>query len=834
MDVAALSLAVDSSDVVKATADLDRFAASATKAGAAAGNQNGSIARLVASVQSTNAKLTALIGAVEKLTSSQNGAAAAARNMASANDNVSRALGMADAHVVAYTQHLAGLARSQGDANAHVLAYRNHLKNVGDTADKTTTAIKFTAREGLNASRQLADIGVTAAMGMNPLLIALQQGPQLFDILQEKAVATGSTISATFRAAAAAVWAAIAPLLAVILPIVAAIGLLVAGVAALIRQANDDSGLKKYTTAMGYTKAEVEKLNAVTVTMGDTAKAVFQVGWSRIADAFGISTDEMSKKWQGFLDWLATATRATLAGIYAGILGTEDLKRNLINDTLSGDLGLDTITKGYKERYAQAQRFFDDVAKQGGANARKRQDEMAKGFYDAPSGGSKSDPLGDILRAAQAEVKAEQSRAAAAGLSARAAAELEQKTKLLNQIEKAKIPVTNALREKVEGLAKAYADAKMAADIAFAVQGVTDGLQKQNDAINDQLALVGLYGDELTAVRIELEALAKARDALPKGEELSPEQRSAIRNAVQPVIRDQINLDQTARLEAIRKDAEDSAYALELEQKALLLTGKAALEYAFIAEKLNAAKRAGIELSPAEVAAIEAAGKAYAQQRYAIDQSARAIADAREVTRGFLSDWINGMRQSGNVVKSFADAAVNALNRIIDKLLDRALDSFLDGLFKQGSGGGGGGGGDWLTSAANFLSSILKNANGNAFGTPQRFANGGAFTNTIVNTPTLFRYANGAAIGEMGEAGPEAIMPLSRGPNGKLGVQAHGGGGRPVAHITIQQDISLAGAMMPETVIGVAQQAAAAAVMETKRNLEVWLREIDVDGTIST
>ena len=54
-----------------------------------------------------------------------------------------------------------------------------------------------------------------------------------------------------------------------------------------------------------------------------------------------------------------------------------------------------------------------------------------------------------------------------------------------------------------------------------------------------------------------------------------------------------------------------------------------------------------------------------------------------------------------------------------------------------------------------------------------KFAKGGAFTNTIVNTPTLFPFANG--IGLMGEAGPEAIMPLERGPDGSLGVVNYGG-----------------------------------------------------------
>ncbi len=51
------------------------------------------------------------------------------------------------------------------------------------------------------------------------------------------------------------------------------------------------------------------------------------------------------------------------------------------------------------------------------------------------------------------------------------------------------------------------------------------------------------------------------------------------------------------------------------------------------------------------------------------------------------------------------------------------------------------------------------------------YANGG-----IVGGPTVFPMARGK-IGLMGEAGPEAIMPLKRGANGKLGVQAEGGGG---------------------------------------------------------
>ena len=47
-------------------------------------------------------------------------------------------------------------------------------------------------------------------------------------------------------------------------------------------------------------------------------------------------------------------------------------------------------------------------------------------------------------------------------------------------------------------------------------------------------------------------------------------------------------------------------------------------------------------------------------------------------------------------------------------------------------------------------------------------------SNSLVNSPTLFKFANGASMGVMGEAGPEAIMPLKRGADGKLGVAGVG------------------------------------------------------------
>ena len=71
------------------------------------------------------------------------------------------------------------------------------------------------------------------------------------------------------------------------------------------------------------------------------------------------------------------------------------------------------------------------------------------------------------------------------------------------------------------------------------------------------------------------------------------------------------------------------------------------------------------------------------------------------------------------------------------------------------------------------------NANGNVFSAGNKiskFAYGG-----IVSRPTIFPMRNGAGL--MGEAGPEAIMPLKRGANGKLGVQSSGGVGNIVVNV---------------------------------------------------
>jgi tape measure domain-containing protein len=84
---------------------------------------------------------------------------------------------------------------------------------------------------------------------------------------------------------------------------------------------------------------------------------------------------------------------------------------------------------------------------------------------------------------------------------------------------------------------------------------------------------------------------------------------------------------------------------------------------------------------------------------------------------------------------------------------------------------------------------VTPNAKGGIYNSPGL----SAYSGSIVSTPTLFPFARGAGL--MGEAGPEAILPLSRGKDGKLGVAGGGGasvvinvnssGGSPL-HVTEQ------------------------------------------------
>ncbi|MEX3015897.1 phage tail tape measure protein [Gymnodinialimonas hymeniacidonis] len=134
-----------------------------------------------------------------------------------------------------------------------------------------------------------------------------------------------------------------------------------------------------------------------------------------------------------------------------------------------------------------------------------------------------------------------------------------------------------------------------------------------------------------------------------------------------------------------------------------------------------------------------------------VNSMSRAIGGG--LRRAFDGVVFDGMRLSDalrSVATSMVDAAYNTAMRPVQNALGSAISNGMNGL----------------------LSGIMPFEKGGAIsqGRVMPFARGG-----IVNGPTTFPMRGGTGL--MGEAGPEAIMPLRRGPDGKLGVASAGGGG---------------------------------------------------------
>ncbi len=132
---------------------------------------------------------------------------------------------------------------------------------------------------------------------------------------------------------------------------------------------------------------------------------------------------------------------------------------------------------------------------------------------------------------------------------------------------------------------------------------------------------------------------------------------------------------------------------------------------------------------------------------------------------------IQAFTKGGNVVNNLLDSLGQKLGQFGENVANSAFNQLLNiGLkaLTAGLTGGIGGGSSFV---------------GSGFGSYGKFANGGVlsspglstYSGTIVDRPTVFPFAKGAGL--MGEAGPEAVMPLRRGSDGKLGVAANGNSG---------------------------------------------------------
>lgn len=156
------------------------------------------------------------------------------------------------------------------------------------------------------------------------------------------------------------------------------------------------------------------------------------------------------------------------------------------------------------------------------------------------------------------------------------------------------------------------------------------------------------------------------------------------------------------------------------------------------------------------------------------------VGNISEALAGNKVDWEDW---SKSVLASMQKIILNAM--IVNSLQSSmGGGGFLGGLF------GGSAGGSTPSGSYNSAASGLQlNAKGGAYAS----ASLSAYNNSIVRSPTYFAFAKGAGL--MGEAGPEAIMPLTRSADGSLGVRVTGAQTSPAGsgEIHITQHFTISG-----------------------------------------
>lgn len=188
------------------------------------------------------------------------------------------------------------------------------------------------------------------------------------------------------------------------------------------------------------------------------------------------------------------------------------------------------------------------------------------------------------------------------------------------------------------------------------------------------------------------------------------------------------------------------------------------------------------------------------QDLRAVEALKNSFASLRDISRGVSADLAQNMRASTAEIRQ-ADRQAQSLSRSMSTGLRRAFDQAVFGGEKLSS--------VMKNLALNMSRTVLNNAlapvqqaiGGGVNSAIQgglsslfsgAFADGGAFTagrvrafakGGVVNNATAFPMRGGTGL--MGEAGPEAIMPLTRGADGKLGVRSEAGAAQPSVIVNI-------------------------------------------------
>ena len=344
----------------------------------------------------------------------------------------------------------------------------------------------------------------------------------------------------------------------------------------------------------------------------------------------------------------------------------------------------------------------------------------------------------------------------------------------------------SASEDKAKGLGAALRDA---ASAMSSLQGFSDGL------------------DKALAVSVaKVEALKRGSDAVIAGQIAG--RRVDLESRIDATVASGVDRGIVERMFGGDRDKISQIEASETQRKALEEAQREADRAAKKADKDSPLEKLQKELdlqrelvgqSEAYVKVRQALGDDYAktspkiisdlQAQYAETQKLIEIEEQRQSIIGkvessmesALMSIVDGTKSVKDAFRSMAAEIIKELYRIF---VVKRITGMIAGTIGDASSMAGG----------NFFSGIAGKPVAQAMGGAwmkgvQMFANGG-----VVDSPTMFGHSGG--VGVMGEAGPEAIMPLKRGANGKLGVSVEGGSGA----VNVTNNINVTGGSDPAAI----------------------------------
>lgn len=834
-DIAKLGFSADTRALKDAKASLDALVPSATKAEKAAENFSRAAAGVTGGANGASAGIKSFQAAASGAGASVNNLTKAALSTGTAMGTVQRAAAgikpTFDLVTAASERQITRLDILRGKWSALI----ERLSSVGPATTKAGSNLDrlgAAANDNINRlqstpgniAAQFQDIGVTAAAGMNPMLIALQQGTQL-----SSAMSGGiKNLLAGFKQ-----FFSLTTILTVGL-----VGLVAAGLQMVDWMAVAEGLLNGIATGMDYAADMTEKYSTVLIYAAGVALLAFgpQIVASVVSLAATIGGALVSA--------ISTATAAMIAfaianpftaiviaigvviaamaalndafgGAFTNILAMVknvangiirffanafnfvlDRIEGMVNsaseaiNTIFGAVGLDVrvgkVDFSGARVNANREDFVGDIAGWVGDKIGQGADwlrGLAGGLgADDPAKKDKSGRGGmseaeKIAKAYEELIESTEKRITALGVEAKALTMSEfaargyrNEQDLIAKALDKNIPLTEAVRQRLADLAETLTTA----EIAVEMQKITNAANDQLKALKDQGDLIGLTGLELEYQSARQKLVNEAIEAgvidVNNMTDAMREYVGVLGDLAMKQARQSTGNADASLLDKATKAHTERMIAVRRERGEIGLIGVALEKYRLDTELLIEAER-GVA-SPETIERLREQGYEHITLSEAIRKQREEIEHYRETYRGFFSTMIDGLREGQSVWQAFGNAVMSVVNRIIDRLLtmDGGVLDKLVGL-----------GGSLLGLASPLVrdvnSTIAANpelfANGAAFGT-EKFAQGGAFTNGIYSKPTLFKFANGTALGEMGEAGPEAVMPLKRGANGALGVQLHG------------------------------------------------------------